>query len=166
MSIDVVSSSYLREFDQCKLICCCQQIVSGSWSFEQGLCSYRSWPNSNKVNTHRREIGRRILGHFSPHQCIRYCSFVFICSMPGVPVIKSASPDWKLFGGDPFPVIQCCQLSRIIVVSILECDISRIITKVAISCGLNFPTITFQIFCIVWATVNMECFLISFGMLL
>ena len=57
------------------------------------LCSYRSWPNSNKINTHRGEIGRRILGHFSPHQCIRYCPFVFISSMPGVPVIKSASPD-------------------------------------------------------------------------
>ena len=42
--------------------------------------------------------------------------------------------------------------------------ISRIIAKVAISCRLDFPTIKFQIFCVVWATVNMECFLINSGM--
>ena len=121
--------------------------------FEQGLCSCRSWPSSNKINTHRGEVGRRILGHFSPHQCIRCCSFVLIFSMPGVPVIKSAPPDWKLFGGNPFPVIQCCQLSWIIrktpdfgpylPVAILESDISCIIAKVAISCRLDFPTIKF-----------------------
>ena len=69
---------------------------------------------------------------------------------------------------------QSCQLSRIIQetpdfgpylpVSRLESDISRIIAKVAIFCRLNFPTIKFQIFCVVWATVNMECFLIDPGM--
>ena len=139
---------------------------------EQGLWSYRSWPNSNKINTHKGKIGRRILGHFSPHQCIRYCSFVLICSMPGVPKFKSASPDWKLFGGNPFPVIQCCQLSWIIrktpdfgpylPVAILESDISWIIAKVAISCRLDFPTIKSHIFCVVWATVNVEYFQINF----
>ena len=65
---------------------------------------------------------------------------------------------------------QCCQLSRIIqetsdfgpylLVSRLESDISQIIAKVAISCRLDFPTIKFQIFCVVWAIVNMERFLI------
>ena len=44
-------------------------------------------------------------------------------------------------------------------VSRLESDISQIIAKVAISCRLDSPTIKFQIFCIVWATVNMERFL-------
>ena len=57
-----------------------------------------------------------------------------------------------------FP-LQCCQLSRIIretpdfgpylPVSRLESDISRIIAKVAISCRLDFPTIKFQMFCVV-----------------
>ena len=57
-----------------------------------------------------------------------------------------------------------CQLSWIIwetpdfgpylMVSRLESDISRIITKVAISCGLDFTTIKCQIFCLVWVTVN------------
>ena len=70
--------------------------------------------------------------------------------------------------------IQYCQLSWIIrespdfgpylPVSRLESDISRIIAKVAISCRLDFPTIKFQIFCIVWATVNMEHFHINSGM--
>ena len=41
----------------------------------------------------------------------------------------------------------------------LESDISRITAKVAISCRLNFPTN----FCVVWATVNMERFLINSG---
>ena len=31
-------------------------------------------------------------------------------------------------------------------------------------CGLDFPTVKFQIVCIVCATVNMECFLINSGM--
>ena len=39
-------------------------------------------------------------------------------------------------------------------VSRLEPDISRIIAKIAISCTLDFPTIKFQIFCVVWATVG------------
>ena len=49
----------------------------------------------------------------------------------------------------------CCQLSRIIwetpdfglhlPVSRLESDVSRLITKVAISCRIDFPTIKFQI---------------------
>ena len=65
---------------------------------------------------------------------------------------------------------QCCQLSRMIretpdfgpylLVSGLESDSSRIIAKVAISCRLDFQTIKFQIFCVVWATVNMEHFLL------
>ena len=60
--------------------------------------------------------------------------------------------------------IQCCQLSRIIreipdsgpylPVSRLESDISQIITKIAISCTLDFPNINFQIFCVVWATAG------------
>ena len=60
--------------------------------------------------------------------------------------------------------MQCCQLSRIIretpdfglylPVFRLESDISRIIGKVAISCRLDFPTINFQIFCVVWATAT------------
>ena len=71
-------------------------------------------------------------------------------------------------------VSQCCQLSCIIQetpdfgpylpVSRSESVISWIIAKVAISCRLDFPTIRCQIFCIVWATVNMECFLINSGM--
>ena len=54
---------------------------------------------------------------------------------------------------------QSCQLSRIIwetpdfgpylLVSRLESCVSQIIAKVAISCRLNFPTIKFQIFCVV-----------------
>ena len=60
---------------------------------------------------------------------------------------------------------QYCQLSWIIQqtpdfglylpVSILESDTSRIIAKIAISCTLVFPTIKFQIFCIVWAAAGM-----------
>ena len=71
---------------------------------------------------------------------------------------------------------QCGQLSRImwetpefgpyLLVSRLESDISQIIAKGAISCRLDFPTIKFEIFFIVWATVNMEHFLINYGMLL
>ena len=71
-------------------------------------------------------------------------------------------------------IFQCCQISRIIQetpdfgpylpVSRLESDISRIIAKVAISCRLDFPTIKFQIFCIVSATVNMGRFVINSGM--
>ena len=59
---------------------------------------------------------------------------------------------------------QYCQLSWIIQqtpdfglylpVSILESDTSRIIAKIAISCTLVFPTIKFQIFCIVWAAAG------------
>ena len=49
-------------------------------------------------------------------------------------------------------------------VSRLESDISRITAKVDISCRLDFPTIKFQIFSIVWATVNMECNPINSGM--
>ena len=68
----------------------------------------------------------------------------------------------------------CCQLSQItrktpdfgpyLPVSRLESDISWIIAKVAASGRLDFPTVTFQMFCVVWATVNMERFLINFGM--
>ena len=39
-------------------------------------------------------------------------------------------------------------------VSRLESDISRIIAKIAISCTLDFPTIKFQIFCVVSATAG------------
>ena len=39
-------------------------------------------------------------------------------------------------------------------VSRLESDISQIISKIAISCTLDFPTINFQIFCVVWATAG------------
>ena len=46
-------------------------------------------------------------------------------------------------------------------VSRLESDISRISAKVAISCRLHFPTIKFQLFCVVWATDNIEHFLIN-----
>ena len=69
---------------------------------------------------------------------------------------------------------QCCQLSQIIretpefglyfLVSRLESDISQIIAKVAISHRLDFLTIKFQIFCFVWASVNMAGFLINSGM--
>ena len=62
-------------------------------------------------------------------------------------------------GSDLSYEMQSCQLSRIIretpdfrlylPVSRLEFDISRIIAKVAISCRLDFPTINFQIFCVV-----------------
>ena len=56
---------------------------------------------------------------------------------------------------------QCCQLSQIIwetpdfepllLVSRLESEISRIIVKFAITCTLDFLSMKFQIFCIVWA---------------
>ena len=69
---------------------------------------------------------------------------------------------------------QCCQLSQIIQetpdfvpylpVSRLESDISWIIAEVAISCRLNFSTIKFQIFRVVWVTINMERFSINSGM--
>ena len=39
-------------------------------------------------------------------------------------------------------------------VSRLESDISQIISKIAISCTLDFPTINFQIFCVVWVTAG------------
>ena len=41
-----------------------------------------------------------------------------------------------------------------LLVSRLESDISLVIAKIAISCTLNFPTIKFHIFCVVWATVG------------
>ena len=41
----------------------------------------------------------------------------------------------------------------------LGSDIFRIIAKDVISCRLDFPIIKFEIFCVVWAAVNMERFL-------